>query len=65
MTKLLIAVTVVTLVAGMAAANTVKRELFSAVGIEAAPPTITISVEELLRQVDVSTLPVTEIKDLY
>ena len=65
MTKLLTAVTVVTLVAAMAAANTVKQELFSAVGIEAAPPTITISVEERLRQVDVSTLPVTEIKDLY
>ena len=65
MTKLLTALTVVTLVAEMAAANTVKPELFSTVGIGAAPPTVTISVEELLRQIDVRTLPVTEIENLY
>ena len=49
----------------MAAASTVKPKLFSTVGVGAAPPTITISVEELQRQVDVRTLPVTEVENLY
>jgi hypothetical protein len=49
----------------MAAANTVKPKLFFTVGIGAALLTVTISVEELLRQVDLRTLPVTEIKNLY
>jgi hypothetical protein len=31
----------------------------------AALPTFTISIEELDRQVNMSTLPVTEIKDRY
>jgi hypothetical protein len=31
----------------------------------AAPPTVTISVEELQRQVDMRTLPVTQIENLY
>jgi hypothetical protein len=65
MIKLLTALTVFTLLAAMAAASTVKPKLFSTVGIGTAPPTITISVEELQRQVDVRTLPVTEVKNLY
>ena len=56
MIKLLTALTVVTLLAAMAAASTVKPKLFSTVGVGAAPLTITISVEELQRQVDVRTL---------
>ena len=65
MIKLLTALTVVTLLAAMAAASTVKPKLFSTVGVGAAPPTITISVEELQRQVDTRTLPITEIETLY
>lgn len=49
----------------MAAAGTVKPKIFSAVGTAAAPPTVTISVEELQRKVDMRTLPVTEIENLY
>ena len=64
MTKLLTALTVVTILAAMAAAGTVKTKIFNTVGV-AALPTVTISVEELQRQVDVRTLPVTEIENLY
>ena len=65
MIKLWTALTVVTFLAAMAAASTVNPKLFSTVEIGTAPPTITISVEELQRQVDVRNLPVTEIENLY
>jgi hypothetical protein len=65
MIKLLTALTAVTILVAMAAAGTVKPKIFSTVGAVAAPPTVTISVEELQRQVDVRTLPATEIESLY
>ena len=65
MTKLLIALTAVTILVAMAAAGTVKPKIFPTVGAAAAPPTVTIPVEELQRQVDMRTLPVTEIENLY
>ena len=65
MIKLLTALTAVTILVAMAAAGTVKPKIFPTVGAAAAPPTVTISVEELQRQVDMRTLPVTEIEDLY
>jgi len=51
----------------VAAAVGVKPKIFPPVGAVAAPPTVTISVEELQRQVDTRTLPVTEIanENLY
>jgi hypothetical protein len=64
-TKLLTALTVVTILTAMAAAGPVKPKFFSTVGAGAALPTVTISVEELQRQVDVRTLPVTEVESLY
>jgi hypothetical protein len=65
MIKLLTALTIATLLAAMAAASAVKPKLFSTVGIGPTPPTVTISVEELQRQVDVGSLPVTKVEDLY
>jgi peroxiredoxin family protein len=65
MTKLLTALTVATILAAMAAAGTVKTKIFHTVEAVAALPTVTISVEELQRQVDVRTLPVTKIENLY
>jgi len=63
MMKLLTALTAVTILVAIVAAGTIKPKIFpTAVG---APPTITISVEELQRQVDMRTLPVTEIENLY
>jgi hypothetical protein len=40
----------------MTAAGTVKPKIFPPLGAVAAPPTVTISVEELQRQVDMRTL---------
>ena len=65
MTKLLTALTVVTILAAMAAAGTVKPKISPTVGAVPAPPTVTISIEELQRRVDVRTLPVLEIENLY
>jgi hypothetical protein len=65
MIKLLTALTVVTILAAMAAAGAVKTKIFSTVGAVAAPPAVTISIEELQRRVDVGTLPVLEIDNLY
>jgi len=65
MTKLLIALTAVTILVAMAAAGTVKPKIFPTVGAVAVPPTVTISIEELQRRVDMRTLPVTEIENLY
>ena len=65
MIKLMTALIAVTILVAMAAAGTVKPKIFSTVGAVAAPPTVTISVEELQRQVDVRTLPATEIESLY
>ena len=38
---------------------------FATVRAVAAPPTVAISIEELQRQIDMRTLPVTEIENLY
>ena len=65
MIKLLTALTAVTILVAMAAAGTLKPKIFPTPGAVAAPPTITISVEELQRQVDMRTLPITEIENLY
>ena len=65
MIKVLIALTAVMILVAIAAAGTVRPKIFPIVGAAAAPPTVAISVEELQWQVDVRTLPVTEIEDLY
>lgn len=65
MIKLLAALTVVTILAALAAAGLVHPKTSSTAGAMAAPPTVTISVEELQRQVDARTLPVLEIENLY
>jgi hypothetical protein len=65
MIKLLIALTLIPLLVAIAAAGSVKPKIVSTVGGLAAPPTATISVEELQRHVDMRTLPVIEIENLY
>ena len=65
MIKVLTALTVVMILVAIAAAGTVRPKIFPTVGAVAAPPTVAISVEELQWQVDVRTLPVTDIEDLY
>jgi hypothetical protein len=67
MIKMLTALTAVAILVSVAAAVGVKPKIFPPVGAVAAPPTVTISVEELQRQVDTRTLPVTEIanENLY
>ena len=65
MIKVLTALTAVLILVAIAAAGTVRSKIFPTVGAVAAPPTVAISVEELQWQVDVRTLPVTEIGDLY
>jgi hypothetical protein len=65
MIKLLTALTVVVILGAMATAGMVKPKIFSTVGAAAALPTVTVSVDELQRQVDVRALPVTEIETLY
>ena len=65
MMKLLTGLTTTTILVAIVAAGTVKPKIFPTVGAVAAPPTVTISVEELQRQVDVRTLPATEIESLY
>jgi hypothetical protein len=65
MTKLLTALTAVTILVAIAVAGTVKPRIFPTVGAVAAPPTVTISVEDLQRQVEMRTLPITEIENLY
>jgi hypothetical protein len=65
MIKLLAALTAVAALIGLGTAAAVKPNIFAAVEPVGALPTSTISIEELHRQVDMSTLPVTEIKDLY
>jgi hypothetical protein len=49
----------------MAAAGAIKPQIFAEAGSAAAPRTVTISIEALQRQVDMRTLPVTEIETLY
>jgi hypothetical protein len=63
--KLATALTAVTILVGVAAAGMVKPKIFSTVGAVAPLPTVTISVDELQRQVDMRTLPVTQIENLY
>jgi hypothetical protein len=65
MIKVLIALTAVMILVAIAAAGTVRPKIFPTVGAVAAPPTVAISVEELQWQIDVRTLPVTEIDNLY
>ena len=65
MIKVLTAVTAVMILVAIAAAGTVRPKIFPTVGAVAAPPTVVISIEELQRQVDVRTLPVTEIENFY
>ena len=65
MTKILTALSVLTVLGAMAAAGTVRSQIFGKVGSAAAPRTVAISVEALQRQVDMRTLPVTEIENLY
>jgi hypothetical protein len=65
MIKLLTALTAVAILVAMAAAGTVKPKIFPTVGAVAPPPAVTIAIEELQRQVDMRTLPVTEIESLY
>ena len=65
MIKVLTALTAVMILVAIAAAGTVRLKIFPTVGAVAAPPTVAISIEELQRQVDVRTLPVTDIEDLY
>ena len=65
MIKLVAALTVVAILAAMAAVSTIKPKLFHTVGVIAATPVVTISITELQQQVDVRTLPVMQIDDLY
>jgi len=65
MIKVLIALTAVMILVAIAAAGTVRPKIFTTVGAAAAPPTVAISVEELQWQIDMRTLPVTEIENLY
>ena len=65
MIKLLAALTAVTALIGLGTAAAIKPKIFAAVEPVAALPTSTISIQELHRQVDRSTLPVTKIKHLY
>jgi len=65
MIKVLTALTAVLILVAIAAAGTVRSKIFPTVGAVAAPPTVAISVEELQWQIDMRTLPVTEIENLY
>ena len=65
MIKLLFGLSLIPILVAIAAASAVKPKISSTVGAMAAPPTATISAEELQRHVDVRTLPVIEIENLY
>ena len=65
MIKLLTALAVVMILVALAAARIFEPKIFPTVGAVAAPPTVTISVEELQRQVDMRAVPATEIENLY
>jgi hypothetical protein len=66
MIKVLTALTAVMILVAIAAAGTITSKIFPTVeAVAAPPPTATIFIEELQWQVDVRTLPVTEIGDLY
>ena len=64
MIKLLAALTTVTVLIGLGTAAAIMPKIFAAVE-PVALSTSTISIEELHRQEDMSTLPVTEIKEPY
>ena len=64
MIKLLVALTAVTGLIALGTKVAIKPTIFAAVEPVAALPTFAISIQELHRQVDMSTLPVMEIKDL-
>ena len=65
MIKLVITLALVPILVAIVAVGSVKPKIFPTVGGMAAPPTATISVEELQRHVDMRTLPVVEIENLY
>ena len=65
MIKLLTALIAVTILVAVAAAGMVKPKIFSTVGAVVALPTVTISVGELQRQVEMRTLPATQVENLY
>ena len=65
MIKVLTALTAVMILVAIAVAGTVRLKIFPTVGAVAAPPTAAISIEELQWQVDMRTLPVTDIEELY
>jgi hypothetical protein len=65
MIKLLTALTAVMTLVAIVAVGMVKPKIFPTLGAVAASPTVTISVEELQRQMDMRTLPITEIENLY
>ena len=65
MIKLLTALTAVMTLVAIVVVGMVKPKIFPTLGAVAAPPTVTISVEELQRQIDMRTLPSTEIENLY
>jgi hypothetical protein len=65
MMKPLTALTAITILGALAAASTVTPSIFRPVAAVAAPPAVTIRVEELQRQVDVRALLITEIENLY
>jgi uncharacterized lipoprotein YbaY len=65
MKNLLIVLSAVTAVVALGAAAAIKPKIFAPAEAVTVPPAVTISIEELSRQVDMSTLPVLVIKDLY
>ena len=65
MIKLLFGLSLIPILVAIAAAGSVKPKIVSTVEGVAAPPTVTISVEELQRHVDMLTLPVIEIENPY
>jgi hypothetical protein len=65
MIKLLCVLTVTAAVMAMATAAVIKPKIFATAEFAAPPPTVAISPEELHRHVDMRTLPVTDLKDLY
>jgi hypothetical protein len=64
MKKLALAMTTTTTFAVCAAAIATQTS-FGPAQVLSSPPTVTISIEELQRQVPASTLPETEIRDPY
>ena len=64
MIKLLVALTAVMGLIALGTKVAIRPTIFATVEPVAALPTFAIPIQELHRQVDMSTLPVMEIKDL-